>query len=140
MGLSVNFKTQRGVITNRKFQSGEGVSIYGKATTLSGVINPGTTIRIEISDSFGNSYFFKDTFTDIWGDYASWFLTPSDNKNLMVTVYASYPVSGQDKTVIPIAVGNVNPKPLPMPESEFSLLNFLPIAFIGLAVLIIMKK
>lgn len=140
MGLSVNFKTQRGIISDRKFLPGEGVSIYGKATTLTGVINPGTSIRIDVSDRNGTSYFYKDTFTDIWGDWSSWFLLPNLDKKMIVTVFASYPVSGRDKTVIPIAVGNVSADPLPYPEIENSFLNYLPLMFLGLAAIVVLKK
>ena len=140
MALTVNFKTQRGLINNRKFNVGEGVSIYGKASTLITPVNPGTLVRLDITDNYGTSIFTQDKLTDVFGDYDFWFRTPYNDAQLNVRLYATYPISGIDTVNIPIAVGNLNPKTLPRPEVEFSLLNFLPIALIGLAALVIIKN
>lgn len=126
MSISVNFKTQRGIITNRRFELGEGVSIYGTARTLLGLPLANAAIRIDVVDQSGISYFTKETFTDFWSDWSSWFRTPVYNASLTVKVWASFPGGGQDYTEIPIAVGSGSLKPLPAPEVENTLWNWLP--------------
>lgn len=139
MGLVINFKTQRGEIYDRKFNRNEGVSIYGKATTLTGIINPATHIRIHITDENKQTIFYDEKNTDLFGDFDFWFRTPLRNSNLNVNVIASYPVSGQDETNIPVAVGERNPSPLPRPQTEFSILSYLPLLVIGLGTFFIVR-
>jgi len=139
MGLSVHFKTASGENNTRRFLRNEGVSIYGKSTTLTGIINPGTLIRIDITDKNGQTFFFSEKFTDLWGDYDFWFRTPMTNQNMNIRLIASYPVSGQDVTNIPIAVGDVTPASLPIPEKEWSWLEYLPLIAVGIGVLFLVN-
>jgi hypothetical protein len=130
MGLLINFRTQAGNVTNRKFDKGIGVSIYGKAETLIVPINPGTVINLDITDQSNRIIFSGSKSTDFLGDYDFWFRTPDYDTKLNLRMVASYPVSGQDVLTIPLAVGNVLPDPMPLPEMEFSVLELLPILLI----------
>jgi len=143
MGLSVNFNTSRGQIYTRNFLPGEGISIFGKATTLNGLINPGTQVRMNIETNFGNSLFSDDSFTDLFGDYDFYFRAPENNTQLNVIVQAVYPLSGTDKVVIPISIGNVQPKPLPELQGEksiFDYLGYLLIVGVGYGIYKVLEK
>lgn len=139
MSLTVNLKTQRGIIYNRQFLPGEGISIYGKASTLLVPYNPGTLITIDVTTKTGTSIYSNNKTTDYLGDYDFWFRTPLDVGKLNIKLVASYPVSGQDVVNVPIGIGT-QPDQLPTPESEFSLLSFLPVALFGLGLILFLKK
>ncbi len=140
MAITVNFKTKRGMIVNRRFEKNEGISLYGKVSTLTGVgITPGTFIRLNVVDSYGNSIVHKETLTDFWGGYSFWFVTPDQNVKLLVKIFAAYTWAGQDETAVPIAVGNVTPLILPMPQAENAWLAFVPIVVVGVGLIYLVK-
>lgn len=143
MGLSIHLRSATRQITNRKLEPGEGVSIYGKSTTLMGVFNPGALVTIELRNSNGVTVFQDETYTDLWGDYDSFFVSPfvAGRYNLRLT--ATYSISGQDIRDYPVAVGDVAPAPLPDPEPEKTFLDWIPIvavAGLGLYAYTIFKK
>ncbi|HES59643.1 MAG TPA: hypothetical protein ENO18_04345 [Caldithrix sp.] len=116
MALTVNLKTQSGLNYSRKFNPGDGVSIYGKATGILGLGEPGTHVRFSVL-SGSSTIYFKETYTDIWGDYSFYYTMPLNNAKLDFVLIASYSVYGQDQVKIPVAVG-YKPDPLPLPEGE----------------------
>ena len=140
MAITVNMRTQRGEITNRRFLKGEGVSVYGKTTTVSGIgITPGTFVRLNIIDSFGNTVFFKETYTNFWGDYDFWFRTPNQNINLVAKLFATYTWAGSDEAEVPFAVGNVTPGTLPNPIAESTWISIVPMVLIGAGIIYAVK-
>lgn len=133
MGLSVHLRSNSRTITDRRLEPGEGVSIFGKSTSLMGVFNPGALVTIELTNNHGITIFQDEVYTDLWGDYDSFFVAPfvSGRYNLRLT--ATYSISGQDVREYPLAVGNVAPAPLPDPEPEKSILDWIPIvAIVGI--------
>lgn len=136
---TVHFKTYSGENNTRRFNKNEGVSIYGKCTGVTGIYEPGTHVRIEITQN-GMPFYFDETNTDIFGDYDFYFKTPNNDTNLDLKIVSTYSISGQDFVNIPLAVGNANPKPLPNPNPEYSLLNYLPLMVIAIAGIFIYKE
>lgn len=132
-------RTGSGIVTNRRFPKGEGVSIYGKTTGMAGIGEPGTFVRLNILDERGQTVVYKETLTNIWGDYDFWFRTPYHNAKLIVMLYATYSITGSDETVIPIAVGSINPSSLPLPQSEMSWLSILPLLILGIGTVYVIK-
>jgi len=131
MAIIVTLKTQRGIITNRRFNLGEGVSVYGSVYGVTGMFEPGTHIRFELLDSNNQSLIYKDTVSDIWGNYDFWFRTPDYETNLKIKLTATYSISGQDIVTIPISTGNRMPDKLPDVSPEKTLLDWLPIVAIA---------
>jgi hypothetical protein len=117
MALTVNLRTQRGNIYNRKFNSGEGVSIYGKATGVLGLGEPGTHVRFQVMKN-NTTVYFKEGYTNIFGDYDFYYVMPLNDTKLIFVLIATYTVSGQDVVNIPVSVGNTTPDPLPFPQGE----------------------
>ena len=127
---TVNFKTYSGANTSRKFGLSQGVSVYGKVTGALGLGEPGSHVRIDIEKD-GSPIFFKETFTDLWGDYSFYFITPNEDCNMTVKITASLSISGQDFVTIPIAVGNRAVGSLPKIQGEGSWLDWIPVIVIG---------
>ena len=137
MAITVNFKTNKGIVTNRLFDKNEGVSIYGKLTGMFGVGEPGTWIRLNVLNENNQSILTKETNANLWGDYDFYFITPNQDKNLKIVLVATYSIAGYDETTVPIAVGNKIPENLPQPQAETSLLSFIPIIILaGLGIFI----
>lgn len=136
---TVNFRTQSGENNSRRFEKNQGISVYGKCTGITGIYEPGTHVRINVTKN-GQAFFFDETNTDIFGDYDFWFRTPNEDTNLNVNIISTYSISGQDNVNIPISVGNLIPKPLPNPLQEMSWLGILPVVFIGLVAYLSFKE
>lgn len=120
--ITVNFKTKNGIVNNRVFTANEGVSVYGKATTLLQVgFNPLTKIQMNVLNSLNNSIFYDETLTDFFGDYDFYFVTPSTGKyNVKIT--ANY-IDGAQSVVIPIGI-NTTPSPVPT-GGNYNILDYL---------------
>jgi hypothetical protein len=136
---TVHFKTASGENNTRRFNKNEGVSIYGKCTGVTGIYEPGTHVRINVTKD-NQTFYFDEKNTDIFGDYDFWFRTPNEDTNLNVQIVATYSISGQDIVNIPLGIGNVNPKPLPNPKPERSWLDYLPLMVIAIAGIFIYKE
>jgi hypothetical protein len=117
MALTVNLRTQRGINYNRKFNPGEGVSIYGKATGVLGLGEFGTHVRLQVNKG-NTTVYFKETYTNLWGDYDFYYVMPLNDMRLDFILIASYSVAGQDDVTVPVSVGNLTPAPLPRPQGE----------------------
>jgi len=128
MSISLTFKTNRGIIYSRKFLPGEGISIYGKASTLLVPINPGSQVRLIVENNSGEVIFYKDKSTDFLGDFDFYFVAPVDNVQLNVKLFVVYSVSGEDSLTIPIAIGTASPKSLPNLPVEHSIFEYLVLA------------
>lgn len=134
MSLSVNFKNNNGILSNRKFEKNIGISVYGKLTGVTGIFEPATLTRLEITEN-GKPYYLKETYTNVFGDYNFYFKTPDRDTKLLLKLVGTYSISGQDTVLIPVGVGNVNPDELPNPETKSTILEYLPMVFIALFVL-----
>ena len=130
MAITVNFKTNKGIVTNRTFEKNEGVSVYGKLTGMFGVGEPGTWIRLNVLNENNQSILTKETNANLWGDYDFYFVTPNQDSKLKIGLIATYSIAGSDETTIPIAVGNKIPENLPQPQAETSLLSFIPVVLL----------
>lgn len=109
--ITVNFKTQSGEVRNRTFGIGDGVSVYGKATTLINIgFNPLTKVTMNVLDRSSQSTFYDETLTDFYGDYDFYFKTGAQGKYIVV-ISAHY-IDGIQTIKIPIGVG-VKPSPVP---------------------------
>jgi len=131
MSITVNLKTQRGEIKNRQFNLSEGVSVYGSVFGMSGMFEPGTHMRFELLDANNKVIEFDEKTSNIFGDYDFWFRTPAFDTNLTIKLTATYSISGQDQTLIPIGVGNRAPANLPGVKTMDSFLDWLPIVAIA---------
>lgn len=136
---TVNFRTQYGINSSRKFEKNQGVSVFGKCTGVTGVYEPGTHVRINVTKN-NQPFYFSEKNTDIFGDYDFWFRTPNEDCNLNVNIISTYSIAGQDNVNIPVSVGNTIPKPLPTPQSEGIFLSILPYLIIGVGAYIIIDK
>lgn len=136
---TVNFRDSYGINNTRRFEKNAGVSVFGKCTGVTGIYEPGTHVRINVTKN-NEPFFFDEKNTDIFGDYDFWFRTPNEDTNLNVQIIATYSIAGQDIVNIPLAVGNVSPKPLPIPGQEMAWLGMLPIVFIGLVGYLVFKE
>jgi len=132
MSLTVNFKTNQGVITSRQFELNQGISIYGSFTGVVGEPEPFSKVQIQINDADGNTIFFDNTTTNIFGDYNFYYVTPSVAMQLVIIITAFYTITGQDQLSIPIGVGQVpSPVPIPTPpDNPWNLLSLIPIAIV----------
>ena len=133
MSITINFKTSQGLVTSRQFNLNQGVSIYGSFTGIVGEPEPFSNVHIQINDKDGNTIYYNNTSTNIFGDYNFYFVTPSTSMQLTVIVTGFYTVTGQDQLIIPIGIGETpDPVPVPVaPESPWNLLSFIPILLIG---------
>ena len=135
MPLTINFKTNRGIITSRQFDLSQGISIYGSFAGMVGEPEPFSTVQIQINDPSGNTIFFNNTSTNFWGDYDFYFVAPSVQMQLTVIITAFYTITGQDQLIVPIGVG-LTPAPVPIPvapESPWSWLSLIPVLLVGYA-------
>ena len=138
MPLTVNFKTQRGNITNRKFELSEGVSVYGSFKSYLFTEFLGAHIRLDVLDKTGNSIFFKEDTTDFYGDYALWFRSPDFDTKATVKITGRHSGGGLETVIIPIAVGFEIPDKLPGPVKEAGLFDFLSTGNIILVVVLLL--
>ena len=135
MSLTVNFKTNQGVITSRQFDPNQGISIYGSFTGVVGEPELFSKVQIQINDVNGNTIFFNNTTTNIFGDYDFYFVTPEIPTQLTVIITAFYTVTGQDQLSIPIGVGQI-PAPVSVPvppDNPWDWLSLIPILLVGFA-------
>jgi len=130
--LQVNFRTNRGVVTDRTFLPGEGISIYGKAGTALGLVfNPGTLVSLNIKKTNGESIYSNSTLTDILGDFDFYFVTPlTGARQLEIIVTASY-IDGNDSLLIPIGI-NEAPRSDPRDLSPGSIFDWIPVIALGI--------
>lgn len=136
---TVNFRDSNGINNSRRFEKNAGVSVFGKCTGVSGMYEPGTHVRINITKN-GQPFFYDEKNTDFFGDYDFWFRTPNEDTNLNVEIVSTYSISGQDIVNIPLSVGNKIPKPLTKPDQEMAWLGILPVVFIGLIGFLVFKE
>jgi len=134
MSLTVNFKTQSGAVTNRRFQPGVGVSVYG---TFKSVLFPdfNAFIRLDVLDASGNSFYFKEDSTNLYGDYALWFRTPDFDTKATVKLTGKHAGGGVETVIIPIAIGNETPDKLPDLPKEASIFDNISTLLILLIIL-----
>lgn len=121
--VSVNLRTQSGINTSRKFNRGEGVSIFGKCTGILGLGEPYTHVRVEVLSSNGVGLFFDEMTTNVFGDYHSYFTFPNVDGRYTIQVTATFTVSGQDKSIVPVSVGSVAPANVPAPEEATNIVD-----------------
>lgn len=130
MAITVNLKTKNGINTNRKFELSQGISVYGKLTGVTGMFEPFTFFRIEVFETNGLPIYYKEGTTDLFGGFDGYFLTPEYPAKMKIIVNATYTISGSDKTEIRIASGGLNPDENPNPETEKTILEYLPLILI----------
>ena len=135
MAININFKTSQGVVTSRQFEPDQGVSIYGSLTGIVGEPEPFSKVALMINDENGNTIFFDNDNTNLWGDYDFYFRTPSTPMQLTVIATGFFTITGQDQVVIPIGVGKT-PAPVPVPETPanpWDWLALIPLLLVGFA-------
>jgi hypothetical protein len=137
--ITVNFRTQSGINTSRRFEKNQGVSIYGN---IQGIFLPDlfAYVRLEIIDQFNNTILFDDKFANIFGDYDFWFRTSNNNENLKIKISAKHPGGNVETVIVPIAIGSNTPENLPDVPVSINLFDYLPIALIGIAGFFIYKQ
>lgn len=111
MPITVNFRVGDQEVSSRRFNGGDGVSIYGKTSGLVLYDPPGTRVRVSIDELL----FFQDTRTNIFGDYSAFVRLPLTSGRGTVKVERFAPL-GVESTQIPISWGDQ--KPLPLPEEQ----------------------
>ena len=141
--ITVNVRSSSSEITNRQLPKNSGISIFGKVTGMIGIGEPLTVVRIEVINKSGSTYFVKETSANFWGDYNFYFVTPDENTNMIIKLYATYSTSGQDLIIYPVGIGSAKADPLPAPVKASSILDYIPLILLlfgGLAVYNITKK
>lgn len=103
--ISANFKTARGVITDRMFERSEGVSIYGK----SGISFQ--TVRLTLVADSGIGIHFSTVGSDWRGDYNFYLVLPDKAGHYQVWVENIGLAFGENKIVTQIGVGTLPPDP-----------------------------
>jgi len=113
------------IIQSRRFESGKGVSVYGKVTSLLGFGAPGTTVRIEALSGGNLPSYFQNQVSNAFGDYAFWLEVPDTKGGRgVLRITASYSISGQEHVDIPISWGDETPETLaPPPEEKNGILD-----------------
>ena len=103
MPLTINFKTNQGIITSRQFELNQGVSIYGSFTGIVGEPELFSTVQIQINDVNGNTIFFNNTSTNSLGHYNFYFVTPENtdaiicNNNCFLYCNRSRSINNSDR-------------------------------------------
>lgn len=112
--ISVSFRTKSSAVLDRRFAKGDGVSIYGKVSGVSGLGAILTGVRLEVPEL---SY-FEDSQTNLFGDYAFYYVFPNADQALTIKITATFSVSGQETVTIPVSVGAMLPAKLPTPPKS----------------------
>lgn len=140
MPVSVNFEKPPGkLVTTRSFELGDKIRVSGKVTGPLGLGEPGSTVRVEISDGFGSLYGID--MTSILGNYGVDLTLPSIVTDATVTVTASYSGLGQDRAVVPISIGREATGTVPVPFNWSGIIILLVIlAIIGVIVFMLYRS
>ena len=128
------------VVNSRSFDKGQSVRIGGKVTSSLSFPVQGSNVTIQIYGPTFAPLYYTDT-SNFLGDF--WVDTnlPFVDSKATIEVVAPFPVGSPDQVIIPIAIGNAQPDPLPLPDDGWTgLINKLLIGGLIIAIVYIIAN